>query len=106
METTVGRGEIRQVLNALKNQFIDVAICDSEKKWSDEYFHIVDIQEFRKDKDKVVTLVLGDSKTARCFAVDVSYIHGFKLNKYLQLDGFLIEEITIRSDRKILQVSL
>lgn len=96
---------MREVLNAAKSQFINVAICNDEGKWSNEYLSILDIKEFKTSAEKVLVLVLHSANDSRCVAVDASCVHGFKFNKYLSLDGKFIEQITVLSKDAALQVS-
>ena len=105
METIVKRARMREVLTAAKSQFISIAICNKEGHWSEQFFDIHDIQEFKSGTGKVLVLVVSSSTNSGCMALDATYIRGLRFNKYLNLDGDLIERIGVHAKEELLDMA-
>ncbi|HYF68787.1 MAG TPA: hypothetical protein VD884_11670 [Ohtaekwangia sp.] len=103
MRISVAREQIKDVLSEAKTQFISISISNQSGKWSDDYFLIQDIREFKKGGEKITLLLLKSSKDSECTVIDVTLIHGIKFNKYLSLNGHLSDEVQMVSEDSVVQ---
>jgi len=101
MRISVARDQVKDVLSVAKTQFISISISNHSGKWSDQYFLIQDIKEVKQGSEKVTLLLLNSSKDSECLAIDIKLIFGIKLNKYLNLNGHLSDEVQIVSNDSV-----
>jgi hypothetical protein len=98
MEISVRHEDLKDILNEIKNQYINVAIQEETGEWSDEYYIVEGVKDINSGQGSMTALLLVSPKFSHCSIVDVKSIHGIKLNKYLNLNGALMQELRIRSD--------
>ena len=98
MEVNVKHEELKGILNEIKKQFINVAIQDETGEWSDEYYMVEGVKDISNRHGTMTALLLVSPKLSHCSIVDVKSILGIKLNKYLNLNGTLMQELRVQSD--------
>lgn len=98
MEVSVKHEDLRDILTEIKKQYINVAILDESGDWSDEYYIVEGVKDINNRQGTTTALLLVSPKLSHCSIVDVKSILGIKLNKYLNLNGTLMEELRIQSD--------
>jgi hypothetical protein len=98
MEVNVKHEDLREILNEIKKQYINVAILDETGEWSDEYYIVEGVKDITNRQGTTTALLLVSPKLSHCSIIDVKSIQGIKLNKYLNLNGTLMEELRIQSD--------
>lgn len=98
MEVSVKHEELKDVLIEIKKQYINVAIQDVTGEWSEEYYIVEGVKEIGSHQGTTTALLLVSPKFSHCSIVDVKSILGIKLNKYLNLNGALMQELTVQSD--------
>jgi hypothetical protein len=97
MEMNVTYEELKDVLNEIKKQYINVAILDETGEWSDEYYLVEGIKDIKNRQGTTTALLLVSPKLSHCSIIDVKSILAIKLNKYLNLNGTLMEELRVQS---------
>jgi hypothetical protein len=105
MEVSVEKEKIKDFLQAAKNQFISVSICNHSGAWSQEYRQVQDIREFKHGSEKFTIVILCSLKDSECTATDGNFISGIKFDKYLNIDGHLFDQIIVKSKESLLQLS-
>lgn len=98
MEASVRHEDLKDLLNEIKNQFINVSIQEATGQWSDEYYIVEGVKDIQNTEGTMTALLLVSPRLSHCSIVDVKSIHGIKLNKYLNLNGTLMEELRVKSD--------
>ena len=89
--------DLKDILNQIKKQYINVAILDETGEWSDEYYIVEGVKDIINRQGTTTALLLVSPKLSHCSIVDVKSIVGIKLNKYLNLNGTLLEELKVQS---------
>jgi hypothetical protein len=97
MEVNVAQENLKEILLEIKNQFINVAIQDETGEWSDEYYIVEGIKEIKSKDVNMTALLLLSPKLSHCVIADLKQVQGIKLNKYLNLNGSLMEELRVKS---------
>ena len=97
MEVNVKHEDLKDILNQIKKQYINVAILDETGEWSDEYYIVEGVKDIINRQGTTTALLLVSPKLSHCSIVDVKSIVGIKLNKYLNLNGTLLEELKVQS---------
>jgi len=87
---------LKDVLRAAKNQFVSISVANQAGKWSEEYFTVGQLVSLETGHESMTLVILNSLNNSRCEAVDVKLLFGIKFNKYLNLNGELIEELKIR----------
>jgi hypothetical protein len=98
MEVSVRHGDLKNILREIKNQYINVAILEAGGEWSDEYYIVEGVKDITSQEGTMTALLLVSPKLSHCSILDVKSIQGIKLNKYLNLNGTLMEELRVESD--------
>lgn len=98
MEVNVRHEDLNDILNEIKKQYINVAILDETGEWSDEYYIVEGVKDIINRQGTMTALLLVSPKLSHCSIVDVKSILGIKLNKYLNLNGTLMQELRVQSD--------
>lgn len=98
MEVSVRHEDLKEILNEIKNQYINIAIQEETGEWSDEYYIVEGVKDIKNREGTMTALLLVSPKLSHCSIIDIKTIHGIKLNKYLNLNGKLMEELRIQSD--------
>lgn len=98
MEVSVKHEDLKDILNEIKKQYINVAIQDETGEWSDEYYMVEGVKDISNRQGTMTALLLVSPKLSHCSIVDVKSILGIKLNKYLNLNGTLMQELRVQSD--------
>ena len=98
MEVSVKHEDLRDILIEIKKQYINVAILDEAGEWSDEYYIVEGVKDITNRQGTTTALLLVSPKLSHCSIIDVKSILAIKLNKYLNLNGTLMEELRIQSD--------
>lgn len=98
MVKSVTHENLKEILSEIKNQFINIAIQDNGGEWSDEYFIVEGVKDIKSREVNMTALLLVSPKFSHCAIVDITSISGIKFNKYLNLNGTLLDEIKIQSD--------
>lgn len=97
MEMSVTYEELKDVLNEIKNQYINVAILDETGEWSEEYYTVEGVKDIKNRQGTTTALLLVSPKLSHCSIIDVKSILAIKLNKYLNLNGTLLEELRVHT---------
>jgi hypothetical protein len=105
MEISVTEDKIKDLLLEAKTQFVSFSISNSSGRWTDEYFQLHGISEFKHGDEELLVVLLRSPKNSESQAIDVRLIHGIKFNKYMHLNGKLFDEIKIVSKDATLQLS-
>ena len=92
MEILITTDTIKDLLTEAKQQFEDVAIADSVGQWSDKYYRVVEIKEFKTGNGKVTVLLFSSPADAEYTIRDAKAISAFRFNKYLNFQGKVIDE--------------
>jgi hypothetical protein len=92
---------LKNLLKGAKKQFINAAICNSTGKWSEEYFMIDDLKVIRTEQGRVVILFVHSSNNSECAAIDIRHISALRFNKYLNIGGTLVDEVSINSKKMV-----
>ena len=95
METLVTREEIQEVLKQAKKQFISISISNDLGQWSEQFFALQEIREVKDGSEKITMLLLNSPKNSECTVINAQYIHGIKFNKYLYLNGSLLDQVAV-----------
>ena len=98
MEVSVRHEDLKDILNEIKKQYINVAILDDTGEWSEEYYIVEGVKDIVSRHGTMTALLLVSPRLSHCSIVDVKSISGIKLNKYLNLNGTLMQELTVQSD--------
>jgi hypothetical protein len=101
MELIIEREKFKEILEEARNQFISVALGNKAGKWSDQYFTIEDVKEFKVAQSRITVLILTSSQDSRCVTIDINLLGKIKFNKYLNFNGTLAEEIKIASNNEV-----
>lgn len=96
MEVSVTHEDLKDILNEIKKQYINVAILDETGEWSEEYYIVEGVKDITNRQGITTALLLVSPKLSHCSIVDVKSIMGIKLNKYLNLNGTLMEELRVQ----------
>ncbi len=97
MEVSVTYEDLKDILNEIKKQYINVAILDETGEWSDEYYIVEGVKDITNHQGTTTALLLVSPKLSHCSIIDVKSIMGIKLNKYLNLNGSLMEGLRVQS---------
>jgi hypothetical protein len=100
MEVSVTTENLKSVLTEIKRQFISIAIRNRTGKWSDQYFDIDDVKEFKSNNGQVTALILHSQNDSLCIVMDIRSILGLKLSKYLTFNGDIAREVTVCRGQK------
>lgn len=95
MEVMITTETIKELLTEAKQQFVDVAIADVSGQWSEKYFRVVEIKEFKTGNGKVIVLLFSSPADAEYTIRDAKAISAFRFNKYLNFQGKVIDEARI-----------
>ena len=98
MEVSVTHEDLKDILNEIKKQYINIAILDETGEWSEEYYIVEGVKEITSRQGSTTALLLVSPKLSHCSIIDVKSILGIKLNKYLNLNGTLMEELRVQSN--------
>jgi hypothetical protein len=98
MEVSVKPEDLKNILREIKNQFINIAIQEVSGEWSDEYYIVEGVKDIPYKDSSMTALLLVSPKLSHCSIVDIKCIQGIKLNKYLNLNGKLMEELRVQSN--------
>ena len=105
MKISVTQEQVKDVLNEVKRQFIDISISNHSGQWSDQYFLIQDIKELKQNGEKITLLLLISPNNLRSTAINAKLIHRIRFNKYLNLNGQLSTEVCIECRDSATQLS-
>lgn len=97
MEVNVTQENLKDILIEIKNQYINVAIQDETGEWSDEYYIVEGVKEIKRSDVNMTALLLLSPKLSHCVIADLKSVQGIKLNKYLNLNGSLMQELRVQS---------
>jgi hypothetical protein len=98
MEVSVRHEDLKDILGEIKKQYINVAILDETGEWSEEYYIVEGVKDITNHQGTMTALLLVSPRLSHCSIVDVKSISGIKMNKYLNLNGTLMQELTVQSD--------
>ena len=85
---------MKNMLMQAKVQFIDVCI-ENHSGWLDEYFELYEIKDVKQGVEKITLIILRSSNDSVCMVVDLQSISCLKFNNYLNIEGNLIDKISI-----------
>jgi hypothetical protein len=86
---------LKTILKAIRDQHISIAFQNKSGNWSNEYFRVAEIGNFAIGEATLEALILYVELDSPGSIVDIRSIHGLKLNKLLNLNGDLIEELSV-----------
>ena len=93
--TSIKKEKITQVLKSIKEQHIHISIKNKSGRWSKEYYMIEEVKDIKNAQAALTLVVLRPACFSSCVIADLNSIYGIKLNKYLNLDGHLIRELSV-----------
>jgi hypothetical protein len=86
---------LKSTLKAIQDQHISISIQNKDGKWTNEYFCIADIRHFSIGGATLEALILYTELDSPGAIIELRSIYGLKLNKFLNLNGDLIQEVTV-----------
>jgi len=100
MGSRIEENEIIDLLKAAKSQFVDIAISNRAGEWSQQYYAISEVKDIYKGESGITLAVLTSLQDSQTLAIDTNMIGGIRFNKYLNLNGFLTEEVKVDSNEE------
>jgi hypothetical protein len=95
MNIAVTTDALRNVLDEARKQFISVSINDWQGLIPNQYFTIAALDELNVGVKNVIIVLLTSDVNAQPLSIDTTSIKDIKFNKYLNLNGRLVNGVHI-----------